>query len=523
MSLPLPEYDLLDGTALAEGVARGDFTPGELLEAAVARIEARDPDLNAVVGTMFDEARRQTERWDRRVRASVAGITFPGVPFLMKDLLSGYAGQPLTSGSRLMRHHVAREDSELMRRWKAAGLCVAGRTNTPEFGLVPTTEPVHYGPTRNPWDRGRSPGGSSGGSAAAVAARMVPLAGAGDGGGSIRIPAACCGLFGFKPGRGLVPGGPEGRPAWRGFAVEHVLTRSVRDSARALDVGCGLAAGTRGGTVDGDGSRMGNGSFAAAAESDPPALRIAWSVELPSADRPEEECVAGVRETVSLLEEMGHRCEEARPPVDGDEFAHSFLRVVAGELAAELSEIDAEHRDIRPGPSELEPETWAMAQAALALPARDLALSLRRLERIAAEVRSFFREVDVFVTPALSTPPPRIGSLTPSPFERGALSLLGRLRAGRLLLALGVLGRAATPIFDFIGWNPVVNVTGQPAMSLPLHRTTEGLPVGVHFVGRTGGEGTLLSLARQLERSGAWLRDPPPGLGIHAGPTSSRA
>ncbi len=482
------EYQARDGCALGELVRAGEVTPAELVELAAARMERVNPALNAVVHPRVGEVRGEGERG-----SSSPDLPFPGVPFLIKDLVSRLKGHPHSSGSRLSGDFRAPADSEMVRRWREAGLLVMGSTNTPEFGLLPVTEPERFGPARNPWDTERTPGGSSGGSAAAVAAGIVPLAGAGDGGGSIRIPASCCGLFGLKPTRGRTPFGPDRAPPWRGMALEHVVTRSVRDSARALDAVCAPEPGAP--------NRLPppSSTFEEAARRDPPSLRIAWT------DRPllhqevDGECLEGLAATVGELEALGHQLEEVTIPLDGETFARDFLLTVAVELAAELEAVGGE-AGRRPGPGQVEPETWALALFARSLPASEWGKALRRMERAAFQVSAFLSRWDLLLTPTLASPPVRIGELTPSPMERLALRFLGRVGSGRLVRAVGLLDQAADSAFRFTPWTPVFNATGQPAMSVPLHRSREGLPVGMHFVGRFGDEETLLSLAGQLER-----------------------
>ena len=324
---PFAEYTRYDGLGLAALVQRGEVSPAELLEAAIARIEAHNPSLNAVVRKRYEAARAEAAQVDRRA-------VFAGVPFLVKDLLATLAGEPTAYGNRLLAGMPMPHSSEMVRRWRAAGLVIAGRTNTPEFGLSPYTEPLLYGPTRNPWSAAHSPGGSSGGSAAAVAAGMVPLASGGDGGGSIRIPASCCGLFGFKPSRGTTPTGPEFGELWQGFVVEHVISRSVRDSAAALDATAGADAGA---------------PYAAPARARPfldevgadlGRLRVAFtSRPLFGQGAVHADVVTALQEAARLLESLGHHVEEATPPIEPEADALAFVTVLAGETRAEIEQL----------------------------------------------------------------------------------------------------------------------------------------------------------------------------------------
>jgi len=495
---PFQEYAALDGLGLAELIRAGEVSASQVTEAAVSRARAVNPILNAVIHPRYAEALAEAGGWDDE-RAREARGPFPGVPFLLKDLLTELQGHPITSGSRLMEGFRPTTDTELVRRYRAAGLIILGSTNTPEFGLLPVTEPEAHGPSRNPWDPDRTPGGSSGGSAAAVAAGVVPLAGGGDGGGSLRIPASCCGLFGLKPTRGRTPSGPDRAPPWRGFAVQHVLTRSVRDSAAALDW---ISPPEPGASSWPPPPRT---SFLEAAGRDPEPLRVAWTDVPLLGSRVSPESRNALEDSLALLEDLGHRCEEVLLPVEGEAFARSFVTAVAAELAAELEEI---HRRTgrRAGPGRVEATTWALTLVGRSLPGHRTAVALQELERQARRVAAFLDDYDVLVTPTLASPPLPLGALERTGLERLALEVLGRLRAGRILRALNLLDRAADDAFDFIPWLPVFNVTGQPAMSVPLHWPEGGLPMGTHVVGRVGDEETLFALAGQLERARPWAR-----------------
>lgn len=484
------DYLSHDAVGLAELVRSGQVTATELLDIALARIEGLDPLINAVVHLMTDDARRDVQR-------AVDG-PFTGVPFLAKDLTTMYSGHPTSAGSRFLRDHVVTWDSELALRVKASGASVVGKTNAPEWGLLPVTEPEAWGPTLNPWDRTRSPGGSSGGSGAAVAAGIVPMAGGGDGGGSIRIPASCCGLFGLKPTQFRTPSGPRRGQLWRGAAVEHVLTRSVRDSAVMLDATHGPDAGAP--VQIPPPSRP----FAREVDADPGRLRIAWTTMPAVPTEVHADCVAAVHDAVALLEDLGHDVVEDHVPIDGPAFARMFLTVVAGELGADVDEA-AESVGRRPRRGELEPATRALALLSDALSAKDFAEALRWMEIMGRDVGRFFQEYDLVLTPTVSTPPPRIGTITPSTAERLQLQLLGALGSGRLIKAAGLLDEAAKTALDFIPWTPVYNVTGQPAMSVPLFWNDDGLPIGVHLAGRYADEATLFRLAGQLERARPWF------------------
>jgi len=499
VSTPLddPAFDAL---ALAELVRRREVTPAELLDAALAKMDAENPKLNAVVRRMEGEARSA-------IAAGLPEGAFTGVPFLLKDLMAECAGVPLTCGSRFLSGWVPDRDGELVRRYRRAGLVIAGKTNTPELGITPVTEPVLFGPARNPWDRSLTAGGSSGGSAAAVAAGIVPMAHGGDGGGSIRIPAACCGLFGLKPTRGRTPLGPSVGEAWQGLVVEHVLSRSVRDSAAALDATAGPDAGAP--TVPPPPSRP----YLPEVSAPPGRLRIAVTTTPFLGSSVAPVCLEAVSATAKLLRELGHEVDEAAPPVDRASFSLAFVTVLAAETSSEVEEA-ARRLGRRPATNELEESTWALALLGRALSAEALATALRTLRLAARGIGEFFGAWDLLLTPTLSRPPVPHGALQLSPGEKALTRALVPFRAGRLMKLGGVLEKAAERTFDFIPYTPVFNVTGQPAMSMPLFETVEGLPVGLHFVGRFGDEATLFRLAGQLERARPWAGRRPWDAGV---------
>lgn len=486
------EYDAFDATGLADLVRRREVSAADLVDEAIRRAEAIDPSLHFLVHRRFERARAE---------ATQVGTDGPfvGVPFLLKDLLAALAGEPMSSGSRLLRGTVSAESSSLVRRYLAAGVIVLGKTSTPELGIYPTTEPEAFGPTRNPWDPARTPGGSSGGSAAAVAAGIVPIASGGDGGGSIRIPASCCGLFGLKPSRGRTPQGPETH-LWAGGVVEHVLTRTVRDSARMLDATAGPDAGAPYAAPPPE------RPFAAEVSREPGRLRISVTTTpfLPGAVHPD--CVRAVEEAARLLEELGHEVQEGAPRVDPAAFARCFLLMVVGETEATLREVAAARgRAVRR--EEVEHATWLLASLARVVPAGDHAYALKRLYAMAREASAFFDGCDVLLTPTLAQPPPLLGTLGPGRLERVAMELVHRmrgLRVGRLFYDLGGLDRLAESVYAFMPFTPLFNVTGQPSMSVPLAASEDGMPVGVMLTAKLNDEATLFRLAGQLERARPW-------------------
>ena len=481
-----------DALALAQLVRTRETSPRELVDAAIGRIERLNPQLNAVVHPMFAQARHIAD-----APLSDPDAPFAGVPFLIKDLLTAYAGEPLQSGSRLYADWRPDHDSELMRRYRRAGVIVLGKTNTPELGLTPFTEPRTMGITRNPWNVTRTTGGSSGGSAAAVASGMVSIAGGGDGGGSIRIPSSCCGLFGFKASRGRVPTGPDDGEVWGGAVTEGVLTRTVRDSAAMLDcihgedVGAPYAAPPR------------VRPFLDEVTTEPGALRIAFTDAPMLGHTIHPDCSRAVRDAAQLLQSLGHHVEERAPILDRDAFNRAFITIICGEVVADLQ--DAARRTGREATrDDVEVATWGLAMLGHSISAGELASAQRHMQRVTRTIGAFFEQVDVLLTPTLGSPPVPHGTLQPKPAELRLLSVLGALRAGGVMKRLGAVDQAAATVFDFLPYPPLFNITGQPAMSVPLHWNAEGLPIGVQLAGRFADDATLFRVAGQLERARPW-------------------
>jgi amidase len=478
--MPLQEATMtdltrLDATAQAELVRKKEVKPIELVEAAVDRIERVNPRLNAVVTPMFDQARAVAS-------GSLPDGPFTGVPFLLKDLMAAYAGVPMAAGSRFLRDLVPDHDSELVRRLKAAGVVVVGKTNTPELGILPTTEPQLFGPARNPWDPTRTTGGSSGGSSAAVAARLVPMAHANDGGGSIRIPASCCGVFGLKPTRARNPLGPDVGDVMGGLVVEHAVTLSVRDSAALLDATAGPDLG------DPYCAPPPARPFRQEVGADPGRLRIAFTTRTATDVPVHADCAAAVRDAATLCASLGHTVEEAAPEVSGDLLSQCFIAVWSSGCAWALESL-AMLTGQTPGPEHVEPLTWALYEMGRRQTAPAYLTALTMLQIVARQVARFFTRHDVWLTPTLGEPPVPLGTFDATPDN-----------------PLAGLFRAAT----FVPFTPIVNVTGQPAMSVPLFWNAAGLPIGTHFVGRFGDEATLFRLAAQLEAARPWIDRRPP-------------
>lgn len=486
----MQDYTDYDALGLAQLVRAGDIAPIELVEAAVERIEQHNPGLNAVIHPLFEQG-RQAARDD-----SHATAPFHGVPFLVKDLLTTIAGAPYSKGCKALKQHVASTDSELMKRYRAAGLITLGKTNTPEFGLVAVTEPEAFGPTRNPWDSSRSPGGSSGGSAAAVAAGFVPMAGGGDGGGSIRIPAASCGLFGLKPSRGRTPTAPWGE-LWQGASQEHVISRSVRDSAAMLDAVHGCAPGAP--YVIAPPQRP----YLEEIASPPGELRVAFCTSSPLQSPVDPACVAAVEHTAALLQQLGHQVEEARPDYDGQAVARAYLTMYFGEVAAELTELgEILGRPARA--TDVEPLTWLLGLLGRATSAQEFVLAKQQWNVMGRAMGAFFGRYDLYLTPTMAVLPPLIGADQPGLLEQLLVKAVNTFGLGRLLKASGMVEKLATASLARVPFTQLANLTGLPAMSVPLYWTPQPLPVGVHFMAPFGAEARLLRLAAQLEKAQPW-------------------
>ena len=490
----LAEYARYDGLGLAGLVRRKEAQPSELVEEAITSIERLNPTLNAVIHKMYDSARAAA-------REAVDG-PFAGVPFLVKDIFQALAGAPLTNGSRFLRSYTPDHDSELIRRMKQSGLIVLGKTNVPEMGLLPITEPELFGPTLNPWDLGHTPGGSSGGSAAAVASGMVPLAHANDGGGSIRIPAACCGLFGLKPTRARNPIGPDYAELWMGGVCDHVVTRSVRDSAAMLDALQGPELGARYYAPPIE------RPFAEEVGRDPGKLRIAFTAKPLLGGEAHEDCATAVTRTAKLLEDLGHEVEEAAPVLDHEAFVTSFLMAAAAETWASIKDAEA-LVGRRARPRDFEATTWLFALLGKQYRADELATAINTLHKAGPVMARFHETYDILLTPTLSKPPIPMDTVKAKGLEGVSQKIAARLSAGRVVKWMGGLQQTVDQVFGFIPYPPVFNMTGQPAMSVPLEWNEAGLPIGMHFAARFGDEATLFRLAAQLEEASPWVEKLP--------------
>ncbi len=495
LSTLAPDIARLDATAQAGLVASGQVSAAELLEAAIARTDASAATLNAVPIRLDDAARAQIAAAGGRPKGA-----FGGVPFLLKDRGQEYAGQLHTGGAAAYRRRIAAGHSAYTRRCLEAGLVIFGRTATPELALKGITESRLWGPSRNPWDLSRTPGGSSGGSAAAVAGGLVAMAGASDGGGSIRIPASFCGLFGLKPTTGRVSAGPQTGLVWEGASSHGVLTRSVRDSARMLDILCGAEPG------DPFAPPPPERPYAEEVGTPPGRLRIGFSTASPLGTPVDQACIDAVTNAARLLENLGHHLEPAAPDMDGRALLGCYLKLYLGHVAAELSAAGVPD-------SEFEPETAFLAFLGRALSAGDYVSAHLQWNGFARALARFHASYDLWMLPVVAAPPARIGELETPAAQRWLLSALRRLPAGRAMLKRGMLERLAETSLARTPFTEASNLTMTPSMSVPLHQAPaepggRPLPIGVQFVAGSGGEALLFRLAAQLEQAAPWPLQP---------------
>ena len=471
----------MDATAQAELVARGEVTPLELVDAAIARADLLNPQLNAVIHPLYEKARAQAS--DARLPHG----PFKGVPFVMKDLLGAPAGEPLHNGMRFLKrlNYISHEDPYLAIKFREAGFISIGRTNTPEWGLMGTTEPAAYGPTHNPWNLAHSPGGSSGGSSAAVAAHVVSVGHGGDGGGSLRIPASMCGIVGLKPSRGRVSFGPGMGECWHGMANEGVMTRSIRDMAGVLDCIHGVMPG------DPYTAPTPARKYLAEVRTDPGKLRLGLMTQLPRKESLlHPECKKAVETTGELLSSLGHDVELSHPDAyDENEWLVHWTHVVNAQSAATADEIEATAGE-KIGEGDIEPYAWRFVEEGRKISAASYLASMNWLHAWARRMAAWWHGgFDLLVTPTLGEPPPALGDM-----GGPADDLLGKWERN----------------LQVIPFTPAQNASGQPGISLPLHWTPDGLPVGVHFVAEYGREDLLLRIGSQLEQARPWTDRRPP-------------
>jgi amidase len=468
-------FSRYDALGLAELVRRRETCPEELLAWAIENLEAVNPQLNCIAHTHYDEARAQ-------IASGLLPGAFQGVPFILKDLGVELAGTVTSCGSLAFKDYRPSADSELAARYKRAGLVVFAKSTTPELGLAYTTESKAFGLTRNPWDPERSAGGSSGGAAAAVAGGIVPMAHASDGGGSIRVPASCTGLFGLKPSRGRMPSGPAATERWLGLATAHAVTVSVRDSAALLDATCGTEPGSRY-------TAPASNGYLGELDRPPGELRIALTLASPTGSPVDPACAAAALHAAKLCESLGHRVEEASPRLDMEAMTAAFLTVIATSTAQALRDRGVE-RGVPVSALELETVTAIYLEQGLKATALALADANSMFQRAAIAMARFLTEFDLLLAPGLARPPARLGTLGLSPADLAAYR---------------------REVSTYSPFTAVANMTGQPSMSVPLYWTSAGLPIGALFTGRYGEESILLRLAAQLEAAQPWAQNRAPG------------
>jgi amidase len=482
------EYRQYDATGLAQLVHTGAVTPLELLEIAIARAEAVNPAINAIIHKMYDDARVATERVPSK-------SAFAGVPFLVKDLGLEIKDQPLRLGNRGFSTYVSPRDSYVTEHIRAAGLVIMGKTNTPEFGLTPFTEPQTQGPTRNPHSLEHTPGGSSGGSASAVAAGIVPIATANDGGGSIRIPAACCGLFGLKPSRGRVSWGRLIGDMWNGAAVEGCVSRSVRDSAAYLDAISGMMPGDPYGLPDP------TLPYAECIKTQVSKLTIGYTLETPMGTPVEAPCREAVQRMADTLRQLGHTVEEVPPVFVREDLTKAFMVIVASEAAGELRLLRKFlGRSVRQ--SDVEPNTYALGILGENFSGGEYAFAKKGWNDLARRAADFHQKYDLMLTPTLGMAPFKIGALQNNQMEAILVKVVNSLGFGWAVRQS--IDQLAAKIYGYMPWTAMANMTGQPSMSIPTLRTAEGLPVGTMFTAPIGREDVLFNLATQLEATLQW-------------------
>lgn len=473
--MPMNDYERYDALGLADLVRRKEVSPLELLDAAMTRAEAAQKRVNCFSALFPEMARAQ-------IAAGLPEGPFRGVPFALKDLGAAIKGAPLTQGSRAYKDYVADYDATLTTRYKKAGLAIFGQTTTPEFGGTTTTESILFGDTLNPWNTTRIAGGSSGGAAAAVASGVIPIAHASDGGGSIRVPSACCGLFGLKPSRGRMPMGPYRTEGWGGFSINHAISRSVRDSAAMLDATHGIETGSR---YD---APQPERPYLDEVGRDPGKLRVALWRKSANGTMPDADAEAGLKRTVDLLLSLGHEVEEAAPDIDGPALAATLPAMVGAHMTAGL-DMYAEQRGRPLGEDELEAVTWAMMQNARHTSGIAMARNEVTIQLAAIAYAEFMKRYDVTLSPTIMRKPDPLGVLSLSPKD------------------MSEFGRA---IATFPAHCAFYNQTGAPAMSVPLHWTDDGLPLGMMFGAAYGNESLLYRLAGQLEQARPWADKRPP-------------
>ncbi|WP_017473273.1 amidase [Amphibacillus jilinensis] len=488
--MDIETYLQYDAVGLAELVRDNQVTPKELLDLAFARLEQTNPTLNAVTRTRQEKVYQEASSLENR------GQALYGVPMLLKDISQTIEGEVLSSGSKLFIQNIAKQDSHFVAKLRKEGCLFLGHTNTPEFGLKNITEPAYYGATRNPWHSDYSPGGSSGGAAAMVAAGVVPVAGASDGGGSIRIPAGFTGLMGLKPTRGRTPVGPGVGRQWQGASIDFVLSRSVRDSATFLDL---LQ------TVQPEAAfqtPLYPGRYHDIVEKPyDQKYRIAYTTASPVRTTVSDDAKQAVHRMVNWLEEQGHLVEEMEAPVNGIDLMKQYYVMNSGEINRVIEQLERQSGRLLT-PDDVDIFTWVLHVAGKNISAAAYSESLNGWDQAAAQMVDFHDQYDFYLTPTNASEPPKIGELTPSESEVKELLKVDHLSSTE---QQQLVYDMFLPSLTYTPFTQLANLTGQPAMSVPTHLSRQGLPIGVQFVASKGREDLLLSLASLIERSNLWV------------------
>lgn len=484
------EYRQYDAIGLAELIKNKDVSISDVTAAAIAGIESINPHINAITFTDFEQAEKHAKK--NHIDGPLAGV-----PFLIKDALSAVKGWPLTYSCKGLKSNISNYDSTLTTRFREAGLNFLGRTNTPEFALYGITEPELFGPTKNPWDLSRNSGGSSGGSGAAVAAGLVPMASASDGGGSIRIPSSYNGVFGLKPSRGRVAVGPDFGEVWNGASSDHVLTRSVRDSALMLDLIQGIDI------TSSSAAPPPPESYSQAIKTPPKPLRIAMQTHSPLGGPVHNECVSAVENTAKVLESLGHTVEVIAPNYSGEALLNDFFTVYFTQAALAIQNV-GKHLGRPAKVSDVEPSTWAMGLIGQSYRADEVLAARERWHDYSRVMGEFHQTYDLLMMPSTADLPPKNGVHGFNRFEKLFVPIVNHLKLGRLIRVTGAIDDIANKHISKVPFTQLANLTGQPAMSVPAHTSACGLPVGVQFIAPYGDETTLFKLAAQLEQRIAW-------------------
>lgn len=490
--MKLEEYIELDGTALSELIRDKEITATELVHLSFDQLEKVNPLLNIVTHTRKKEALIEAEKINQTFDQSAE--TFAGVPILLKNISQAVAGDPLTSGATLLAGNIAKVDSHFVNRLRNAGFIPTGHTNAPEFGLKNITEPKLYGATKNPWNVEYAPGGSSGGAAAAIASGVVPIAGASDGGGSIRIPASFSGLFGLKPTRGRTPVGPGVGRQWQGASIDFVLSKTVRDTAQVLQASQVIQQAAAFQTP------LFAGSYLEAMRAPlNRKLRIGFTTESPVGTPVSEDAKEAVSKVVKWLEAEGHQVEEAKNEVDGVQLMRDYFLMNSGEMTATLTQLEkALGKTITK--ADVEIESWILYEAGKSVSAAEYSGSIASWDTAAAQMAKYHENYDLYITPTTAYPAPKIGELS-----RAKQEMIERLADSNQAKQQDLIYEMFLPSLTYTPFTQLANLTGQPAISVPVHLTKEGLPLGVQVMASKGAEDLLLQIANQLEETALWI------------------